>query len=74
MYLHNLFKLLISVFLNMVKKYKNLLIYEGSNFFRQRLILATLSGKSVKIKKIREKDDNPGVKGIIYKSERYLGN
>lgn len=29
---------------------------------RQRLILATLSGKTVKIKNIRSKDDNPGLK------------
>ena len=42
---------------------KNVLIYEGCNFFRQRLILATLSGKSVKIKKIRDKEDDPGIKG-----------
>ena len=48
----------------MVKKFKNLLIYEGSSYFRQRLILATLSGKSVKIRKIRAKDDNPGVRGL----------
>ncbi|KAK2179271.1 hypothetical protein NP493_500g00016 [Ridgeia piscesae] len=41
---------------------KNVLIYEGCNFFRQRLILATLSGKSVKIKKIRDKEDDPGIK------------
>ena len=42
---------------------KNVLVYEGCNFFRQRLILATLSGKSVKIKKIRDKEDDPGIKG-----------
>ncbi|XP_064606305.1 RNA 3'-terminal phosphate cyclase-like protein [Liolophura sinensis] len=40
----------------------DILIYEGCNFFRQRLILATLSGKTVKIKKIRAKDDNPGLR------------
>ncbi|XP_070564203.1 RNA 3'-terminal phosphate cyclase-like protein [Ptychodera flava] len=40
----------------------NVLCYEGCNFFRQRLILATLSGKSVKIKKIRQKDDDPGLR------------
>ncbi|XP_072023641.1 RNA 3'-terminal phosphate cyclase-like protein [Amphiura filiformis] len=36
--------------------------YEGCNFFRQRLILATLSGKSVKISKIRHKEDDPGIR------------
>ena len=39
--------------------------YEGCNFFRQRLILATLSGKSVKITKIRQKDDDPGLRGMF---------
>ncbi|XP_022105535.1 RNA 3'-terminal phosphate cyclase-like protein [Acanthaster planci] len=36
--------------------------YEGCNFFRQRLVLATLSGKPVKIVKIRHKDDDPGLR------------
>ena len=40
------------------------LTYEGCNFLRQRLILATLSGRPVKIKKIRSKDDNPGLRGM----------
>ena len=39
------------------------LTYEGCNFFRQRLVLATLSGKSVKIKNIRAVEDDPGLKG-----------
>ncbi|XP_060574958.1 RNA 3'-terminal phosphate cyclase-like protein [Ruditapes philippinarum] len=38
------------------------LTYDGCNFLRQRLVLATLSGKTVKIKGIRSKDDNPGLK------------
>lgn len=42
---------------------KNTLSYEGCNYFRQRIVLATLSGKSVKIKKIRARDDDPGLKG-----------
>ncbi len=42
-----------------------MLTYEGCNYLRQRLILATLSGKSVKIKKIRYKDNNPGLRGKI---------
>ncbi|XP_056147204.1 RNA 3'-terminal phosphate cyclase-like protein [Lampris incognitus] len=36
--------------------------YDGCNFFRQRLVLSTLSGKRVKIKNIRSKDDNPGLR------------
>ncbi|KAM9794074.1 RNA 3'-terminal phosphate cyclase-like protein isoform X2 [Syngnathus typhle] len=38
------------------------LSYDGCNFFRQRLVLATLSGKRVKIRNIRSKDDNPGLR------------
>ena len=41
------------------------LLYEGCNFLRQRLVLATLSGKSVKIKNIRALDDDPGLKGTV---------
>lgn len=37
--------------------------FEGCNYFRQRLILSTLSGKTVRIKKIRSKEDDPGLKG-----------
>ncbi|KAH9515416.1 rRNA-processing endoribonuclease [Bulinus truncatus] len=36
--------------------------FEGCNFFRMRLILSTLSGKSVKISNIRAEDDDPGLK------------
>ncbi|GFX60423.1 RNA 3'-terminal phosphate cyclase-like protein [Trichonephila clavipes] len=36
-------------------------IYSGSNFFRQRLILSTLSGKPIQIKNIRGTSDEPGV-------------
>lgn len=39
------------------------LAYDGCNFFRQRLVLSTLSGKRVKIKNIRSRDDNPGLRG-----------
>uniref|UniRef100_A0A7S1IWZ8 RNA 3'-terminal-phosphate cyclase (ATP) n=1 Tax=Eutreptiella gymnastica TaxID=73025 RepID=A0A7S1IWZ8_9EUGL len=35
----------------------------GSRFFRQNIILATLSGKAVEISDIRPKDMNPGVRG-----------
>jgi len=37
--------------------------YEGHNYFRQRLVLATLSGKVLKIEKIRHNDANPGLRG-----------
>ena len=52
------------------------LTYEGCNFFRQRLVLATLSGKSVKIKNIRAVEDDPGLKGasiieLIKKSQPF---
>ncbi|KAG0291509.1 rRNA-processing endoribonuclease, partial [Dissophora globulifera] len=33
--------------------------FEGHNYFRQRLVLATLSGKILKIDKIRSNDANP---------------
>ena len=42
------------------------LTYEGCNFFRLRLVLGTLSGKSVKIKNIRANEDDPGLKGQEY--------
>uniref|UniRef100_A0A3P8UK53 RNA 3'-terminal phosphate cyclase-like protein n=1 Tax=Cynoglossus semilaevis TaxID=244447 RepID=A0A3P8UK53_CYNSE len=38
------------------------LTYEGCNFFRQRLVLSTLSGKRVKIRSIRSKEDEPGLR------------
>lgn len=36
--------------------------YEGCNFFRQRVILATVSGKTLKIRNIRSKEEHPGMK------------
>ena len=41
-----------------------LLTYEGCNFFRQRLVLATLSSRPVRITRIREDADEPGLKGV----------
>lgn len=35
--------------------------YDGCNFLRQRLVLATLSGRSIQIANIRYKEDNPGL-------------
>ncbi|XP_024878230.1 probable RNA 3'-terminal phosphate cyclase-like protein [Temnothorax curvispinosus] len=47
----------------MPAKIKNkILIYEGSNYLRYRLLLSTLSGKAVKIVNIRTKNDDPGLK------------
>ncbi|KAI3362410.1 hypothetical protein L3Q82_012715, partial [Scortum barcoo] len=36
--------------------------YDGCGFFRQRLVLSTLSGKRVKIKNIRSREDSPGLR------------
>ena len=36
---------------------------EGCNFFRQRQVLATLSGRAIKITKIRVDDVDPGLRG-----------
>lgn len=38
------------------------IIFEGHRNFRLRLVLATLSGKPIKITKIRSEDMNPGLK------------
>ncbi|XP_038220779.1 probable RNA 3'-terminal phosphate cyclase-like protein [Zerene cesonia] len=40
----------------------DVLIYKGSNFFRQRLLLSTLSGRSVRIEEIRSSHDDPGLR------------
>ncbi len=40
--------------------------FEGCNFFRLRLVLSTLSNKPVRISKIREDSDEPGVKGKFW--------
>ncbi|KAJ7421758.1 RNA 3'-terminal phosphate cyclase-like protein [Willisornis vidua] len=36
--------------------------YTGCNFLRQRLVLATLSGRPLKIRKIRAKEEDPGLR------------
>ncbi|XP_053558527.1 RNA 3'-terminal phosphate cyclase-like protein [Bombina bombina] len=36
--------------------------FQGCNFFRQRIVLSTLSGRPVKIKGIRVKDESPGIR------------
>lgn len=40
---------------------KGILEYEGSNLLRLRLVLATLSGRAIRIRKTRTKEDNPGL-------------
>ena len=37
--------------------------YSGCNFFRQRLVLATLSSRPVRISEIRADADEPGLRG-----------
>ena len=39
--------------------------FSGNNYFRQRLVLATLSGHAIRIKSIREDDTEPGMNGKI---------
>lgn len=36
--------------------------YEGCNFLRQRLVLSTISGRTVRIRNIRSQDENPGLR------------
>eukprot|EP00127_Corallochytrium_limacisporum_P002491 Clim_evm48s128 gene=Clim_evmTU48s128 len=43
----------------MVKRVE--LVFEGANYMRQRLVLSMLSGKSIRIEKIRYRDADPGV-------------
>lgn len=39
-----------------------MLRFKGSQHFRQRLVLATLSGRAVRINAIRERDSSPGLR------------
>ncbi|CAG8437219.1 5076_t:CDS:2 [Diversispora eburnea] len=41
--------------------------FSGHNYFRQRLILSILSGKTIKINKIRSDDNNPGFLRLLDK-------
>lgn len=49
------------------------LSYAGCNFLRQRLVLSTLSGRPVKIRRIRARDDNPGLRGTAGRAARRMG-
>ncbi|CAG9786951.1 unnamed protein product [Diatraea saccharalis] len=40
----------------------DVLVYKGSNFFRQRLLLSTLSGRAIKIKEIRSSHEDLGLR------------
>ncbi|XP_049957172.1 RNA 3'-terminal phosphate cyclase-like protein [Schistocerca serialis cubense] len=46
----------------MMTEASDVLKFDGSNYLRQRLILSTLSGKAVKVKDIRSRSDDPGLK------------
>ena len=41
------------------------LSFSGHQYLRQRLVLSVLSGKSVRIDKIRFADKNPGLQGVF---------
>lgn len=45
----------------MMQEKDGLLIFKGSNFLRQRLVLSVLSGKAVRIVDIRSMSDEPGL-------------
>lgn len=40
----------------------------GARWFRQRILLSTLSGKSIRIDDIRTMEECPGIKGRLYSS------
>jgi len=42
----------------------SLLTFNGHQHLRQRLVLSILSGKHVKVDKIRPEDKNPGLRGV----------
>ena len=39
-----------------------MLKFEGSQHFRQRLVCSTLSGRPIRIDRIRARDQNPGLR------------
>jgi RNA 3'-terminal phosphate cyclase-like protein len=44
--------------------------YSGHLYFRHRLVLSVLSGKAIKIDKIRPGDKNPGLRGASSHTQR----
>lgn len=49
----------------------SLLQFSGHQHFRTRLVLSILSGRHVKIDKIRPEDKNPGLRGMLFFSVCY---
>lgn len=50
----------------MVNQKKSKLVFNGCNFFRQRIALSILSGKSIEITDIRTQSDKPGLQGLYH--------
>ena len=44
-----------------VESSASMLTFEGSNFLRARLVMATLHGRAVRIRRIRDRADEPGL-------------
>jgi len=44
--------------------------YSGHLYFRHRLVLSILTGKTIKIDKIRPGDKNPGLRGMLPQIQR----
>ena len=51
-----------TAFLSAIGERGSTLQFEGSNFFRLRLVLSVLSGRAMTISKIRDRDEDPGLK------------
>jgi len=49
----------------------NLLQFSGHDHLRHRLVLSVLSGKQLRIDKIRPDDKNPGLRGSTVPSTRF---
>lgn len=49
----------------MVQEKGNRLVFNGCNYFRQRLTLSILSGRAIEITDIRSKAEEPGLKGNV---------
>jgi RNA 3'-terminal phosphate cyclase-like protein len=46
--------------------------FQSHQFFRQRLLLSTLSGRPIRIDQIRSDDDNPGLRGMLANIQCYI--
>jgi hypothetical protein len=44
------------------------LVFQGHGFLRQRLLLSILSGRPIKVEKIRSDQSEPGLKGVSFSS------